>query len=395
MTIPTMECLVGGIAVHATPIVAPQQEEPTEADKFLNTLRTLTAGLDFQKVLPKLADVGLRIIEETQIPELFNLLDPLVSISEGTLDLGTLKVHVEAGIEVVKSIPGEIRMDLGVRFFSAVSSIAEELRIELSSAVAPSTKENEASEEVRIPECAEPDRGTDEDILHLDGCEVTAPAISAALQCLLDHPDEKVRAAVREAVSAAVQAQEAPQIAGALECPSADSGPQDVPEGAAQDMLEPPESLPAVLSARVLGADVETTAAAHAIIQLPDTLGDVTEQFTGLLAQYPKVGQAFRLGQLHIMHEEPGACAIAKAIITNNGAIPWPETAALQCVAGPAYAFPGLSLGAVPAGETVELVLDFNFGPGQAGEAALSAWAMIDEYGEPFGPVLLLEVARG
>merc|ERR1712130_504339 len=157
------------------------------------------------------------------IPELFNLLDPLVSISEGTLDLDTLKVHVEAGIEVVKSIPGEIRMDLGVRFFSAVSSIAEELRMEPSS-VAPSTKENEASEEVRIPECTEPDRDTDEDILHLDGCEVTAPAISAALQCLLDHPDETVRAAAREAVSAAVQAHEAPQIAGALECSSADPG---------------------------------------------------------------------------------------------------------------------------------------------------------------------------
>ena len=38
----------------------------------------------------KVAELMLRIIDDTQIPELFQLLDPLVALVEGTFDLDTL-----------------------------------------------------------------------------------------------------------------------------------------------------------------------------------------------------------------------------------------------------------------------------------------------------------------
>jgi hypothetical protein len=241
------------------------------------------------------------------------------------------------------------------------------------------------------------------------------------LELLLQHSDEAVRVAAQHAINSAILVHEAsdsepdstascsdsgwvkPSAADAFENDSALSDTDEwqllLAEDAVQDQEEneeqPESPAPFAPSARVLGSSVEFGAAADATFDFPDARGDVTGEFAGLLEQYPKVGQAFRLCRLYAPHDEPTASAVAKAVVTNDGNVPWPESSMLQCVAGPAYAFPDMQLGAVPAGETVELVLDLAFGLGQPGEATLSAWAMVDEHGEPFGPLLLLEVARG
>jgi len=128
--IPTVDCLVGGVAIQMPTTSAPKEEVPRtpEAEKLIEMLKMLTMGLDIRKVLPKLAEVGLRIIDDTQIQELFVLLDPLVSLAEGSMDLDQLPVHVALGVEVVKSLHKDAQKELGMRAMSALMGVVGDLR---------------------------------------------------------------------------------------------------------------------------------------------------------------------------------------------------------------------------------------------------------------------------
>jgi len=101
--------------------IANTKEEQSDADKLIETLRDMTLGLDIRKVLPKIAEIGLRIIEETEIPELFQLLDTLVSLSDGTLDLNQLQLHVAMGMEVVNRLHTDNKNELSARLRSRLS----------------------------------------------------------------------------------------------------------------------------------------------------------------------------------------------------------------------------------------------------------------------------------
>merc|ERR1712039_546503 len=125
-----------------------------------------------------------------------------------------------------------------------------------------------------------------------------------------------------------------------------------------------------------------------------DAQGDVTADFGALLGNYPLLKQAFRFGRLFVHHGLSSSTAVVNAVLTNDGTEPWPETTALQIVSGPSLDFPHVPLGSLSPGESAQLVMDLTIGPGDAGEAALSAWAMVDAHGQPFGPVMLLEVVR-
>merc|ERR1719482_1857364 len=98
LEIPTNSCLVGGIAIQMSSSPAPTRDN-VDADKVMQTLRTMTFGLDIRKVLPKLAELMLRIIDDTQIPELFQLIDPLLLVVEDSLDLDDLETHITIGVE--------------------------------------------------------------------------------------------------------------------------------------------------------------------------------------------------------------------------------------------------------------------------------------------------------
>jgi len=542
LKIPTVDCLVGGIAIQMASDSTTQANDISESDKVIEILRRMTFGLDIRKVLPKLAEIGLRIIDDTQIPELFQLLDPLVSLSEGSMDLDQLKLHIAMAVEVVQGLPREIRTDLAARLHSALFAIVEELRAEPSTvevhlnvicdgcdqgpiagprykcAIRPDydlcgscharrhelnlchpegdkwtlMKSNTHADVVSFqykeccpcitcdgcdksplapndrhkckirpdydlcsdcfsrrttyldndkwlhfnsdlpqddqlfdmpaavvpagvppPPATEAESPSEKDRAHFYiGDEGLKPVVSsAALALLLEHPDEAVRAATRQAISVAMSAHEETEsdseVLVSSEETASDSEATVLPSDGdwekteAQPVSEKDSQedqqevdLVATKSAKVLAASLNFGGCPQAVYDLAEARADVTEEFAGLISQYPNVNQAYRLGCLAVLHGEPGVSAVGKVIVTNDGALPWPECSALRAVSGPAYAFPELPLGPVAAGDTVELVLDLSFGPGEPGGSAISAWAMVDEQGQPFGPLLLLEVSR-
>jgi len=118
--------------------------------------------------------------------------------------------------------------------------------------------------------------------------------------------------------------------------------------------------------------------------------GDVTEEFSDLLKHYPNVTEAYRLGCVALSFGAAGGASTAtsKIMVKNTGTLPWSESTSLRSVAGPDLSLSALPLGAVPAGDIVEIVLDFVIKHSVGGR---SAWAMCDGSGEPFGPLLLFE----
>jgi hypothetical protein len=537
LEIPTADCLVGGVAVKLSSSPPPEKLEKqfSKAEKLINTLRTMTLGLDIRKVLPKLAEIMLRIIDDTQIPELFQLLDPLVLLVENNLDLNDLQTHIAVGIEVVEALPDHVKKDLGARMLSAVMSVVQEISAEPSCVevhmhvvcdgcgqcpiTGPRYKCNIRADYDLCSRCHErrhelhaenhhdnwsviksrqradvvgfafnpcgpcitcdgcnksplapddrhkcaicPDydlcsechsrRGEihhhdswlnfatpapqDDQVFCVPAADVppgdAAPAeeeeavakeaqgqgehfyigdaslqaqvSAAALTRLLEHPDEVVRAAARQAVSEAISAQDVSESSAEeteLPCDEETEFPSDadtVPDASAEESVKQAESetvLEPVNSAKVLQASMAFVRNEQAVFDIVEARRDVTGDYSGLIAQYANVDQAYCLGRLAILHGESDVSALTKVIVTNNGSLPWPETSSLRAIAGPVYDFPDLPLGAVAAGDAVELVLDLNFGPGHAGEGKVSGWAMIDEKGQPFGPLLLLEVSR-
>jgi len=530
LKIPTTDCLVGGLAIQMSSSPAPTKEK-MEAEKVIETLRAMTFGMDIRKVLPKLAELMLGIIDDTQIPELFELLDPLLLLVEGSLDLDDLRTHIARGIEVVKALPKCTQQELGARMLSAVmasvaqvctqpSTVEAHMNVvcdgcEQSPITGPRYKCNIRPDfdlcgrcharrhEINATTCQDEwtqvKTNTHADVVGFtfnqcgpcitcDGCnksalapndrhkcaicpdydlcstcfsnrgaihhhdswlELDAPApqsdpifcvpaavvpvgvpppeetnpapettqtdgahfyigdelqpslTSAAIALLLEHPDEAVRAATQQALSEAASAQHVPETD--TEEETAQPSEEDWEKASAETIPEPkvPEAqeedkaeIGPEKSAKVLQAVMTFGNTEQGVFDLAEARGDVTQEFAGLLSQYPQVNQAFRLGRLAIFHGEPDASSMVKVIITNNGTLSWPEVSALRAVSGPAYGFPELALGAVPPGETVELVMDLAFGLWQAGAAECSGWAMIDEHGQPYGPLLLLEVTR-
>lgn len=234
---------------------------------------------------------------------------------------------------------------------------------------------------------------------------------AAALALLLKHPDAAIRAATQEALrrsaSAAAREDSHTEEEGGktdvLYCQevSEDSDKEssqasegwEKPEEVVLDLAKTLEVLPKQKSAKVLCAHTSLTEP-EVMIDCADARGDVTADFGHLLVQYPGISQAFRLARLLVSHAGSDGKALLKAVVTNDGTEAWPDACSLQLVAGPSLGFPALPLGPVSPGETVELVLDLGLGAesSQPGHGQLSAWAVLDEQGAPFGPLMMVEV---
>lgn len=148
--------------------------------------------------------------------------------------------------------------------------------------------------------------------------------------------------------------------------------------------------VPAVPMAAVMGSTLEV-GGDQPMFEDVELRGDVTEEFSELLEHYPNVTQAYRLGCVALSLGAGGDGAgsvISKILVKNTGAVPWPQGSSLRSVAGPHHGLSDLMLGAVPAGDKVEVVLDLVIKQGDGGR---SAWAMCDGRGEPYGPLLLFE----
>ncbi|CAE8589512.1 unnamed protein product [Polarella glacialis] len=87
--------------------------------------------------------------------------------------------------------------------------------------------------------------------------------------------------------------------------------------------------------------------------------------------------------------------AVARAIVRNDGQEAWPEETALHLVLGESFGFGMLHIGALLPGHAAEIHLDLGLTAGPSAQCGgrRSAWVLADQHGEPFGPLLVLEVA--
>lgn len=212
----------------------------------------------------------------------------------------------------------------------------------------------------------------------------------AALRVLLKHPQELVRKAARAAIAQAKreceeEQKEGNQMHDMEKAGGATAVPPNCPRSG-----PPPRMLSAsVISGTplVLGIEAQEDQAVK---------GDATAEFAEDIAQ-AGARQAFRLGRVALptgAADAPAVPICAKVVVLNDGQAPWPETTAVTLVAGEAFGFPKMDLGALRPGEAAELVLDLTVAPRpESGSQARSSWAVVDSLNGSFlGPVLILEV---
>lgn len=128
--------------------------------------------------------------------------------------------------------------------------------------------------------------------------------------------------------------------------------------------------------------------------------GDVTHQWIEALVGFPRVNGAFCLGRVTVSlaHTDRARCdpflgAGARVAIMNTGPEAWAAGTALRIVAGDAYGFDAMHIGSVEAGCGADITLDLALPllpTGFVGQR--SAWVLVDDKGDPFGPLLVLEV---
>jgi len=255
-----------------------------------------------------------------------------------------------------------------------------------------STESNAASVEL----------GTGQTALQALAATLDESLCTAALKALSVHHDERMRAAV-----ASVTGDAADNNGVEAASPSIDVMPTEV---VLSEVL-PTENVPkaeatscdaehdengkqevavmysaTVLEAVPLVLGVEATEDASA-------RGDVSEEFQDALRSFD-LQQAYRLGRtiLPTSNSTGLVPAEAKAVVINDGSIPWPESTAIGIAAGEAFGLPSMPLGALQPGEAAEIIFDLNLPLKQEPGEARSIWTMMDSAtGEPFGPLFIIE----
>eukprot|EP00933_Yihiella_yeosuensis_P028240 TRINITY_DN22061_c0_g1_i2.p1 TRINITY_DN22061_c0_g1~~TRINITY_DN22061_c0_g1_i2.p1 ORF type:complete len:229 (+),score=57.38 TRINITY_DN22061_c0_g1_i2:39-725(+) len=132
---------------------------------------------------------------------------------------------------------------------------------------------------------------------------------------------------------------------------------------------------------------------------IPGSCGaDLSELCNPALQAFPAVNGSYCIGRLAISRGEAATgsqlSALATVVVQNCGEEAWPEETALRLVAGESYGFEMLHIGALLPGHAAELNLDFAIPvpPAWLSGGGRSAWILADQFGEPFGPLLALEV---
>merc|ERR1712137_213345 len=128
--------------------------------------------------------------------------------------------------------------------------------------------------------------------------------------------------------------------------------------------------------------------------------GDVTACWEEVLKGFPSVNGVYCLGHLVVPPRAPGllsSChlpAVLHAIVYNDGDSAWPEGTALRIVAGKSYGFDCMHIGMLPPGYAADLNIDVRVQSESLtkGGGVRSAWVLTDNEGQPFGPLLALEV---
>ncbi|CAE7824450.1 unnamed protein product [Symbiodinium sp. CCMP2592] len=118
------------------------------------------------------------------------------------------------------------------------------------------------------------------------------------------------------------------------------------------------------------------------------------------MAFFPKVTKTFRFVQIFVTRSllnNKQVALQANLNLANVGAAAWPPTTRLRLIHGAGMGLWGLELGqAVMPGAQVELALQLEVpkrGEGDGNDFARHVWVLADSNNEPFGPLLVAEVA--
>lgn len=165
----------------------------------------------------------------------------------------------------------------------------------------------------------------------------------------------------------------------------------EAPEAQAAQEAVQPSNVPAA----ELFAGAPLYLGSHLLAECEGFRGDITKHWAAALEGFPRVTSAFCLGRILVLRGDcnSGATAVAHAVVINNGSAAWPTGTALRIVAGDAYGFGAMHVGPLAPGQGADLVLDVVLpADAEPGCGKRSAWVLTDDYGEPFGPLLALEV---
>jgi len=135
------------------------------------------------------------------------------------------------------------------------------------------------------------------------------------------------------------------------------------------------------------------------LVEYEGARGDATGQWGSALAGFPEVSSAFCLGRVVVSSVAraagQGLPIFARVALRNVGASPWPAATSLRIVAGDAYGFDCMHIGAIGPGHAADVLLDLMVMAEcglEAGCGRRSAWVLEDGCGNPFGPLLTFEV---
>jgi len=205
----------------------------------------------------------------------------------------------------------------------------------------------------------------------------------AALNALLQHPDERLRAAALAAATAPVSVEPPTQA----NEPEVEAIPE-VKEAVNVVQAEHAKFSGAIVSSSQLVLGVEAT-------EDESARGDITEELQASFAGGNfSAKQAYRCGRviLTTSAESVDVPVEAKMIIVNDGSVPWPEASCFSIVHGSAFGLEMLSVGAVQPGELVEIIFDLSVAMQDEVGMATSAWSLVDpSTGAAFGPIVFFE----
>jgi hypothetical protein len=220
--------------------------------------------------------------------------------------------------------------------------------------------------------------------------ESTSAVHDAALSSLLAHPDAKIREAAQQALQQAVSA-------------AATAATQPAPEDVGQPYTAPVTApVPYVESAVASGRPSEVSAVlscepaieihSGAIALAPLETRDITNEWRPVLSQFNSMKQAFLLGRVFLDAGASHPCVMTINFgLGNDGTVSWPANTTLRIAAGNPLGCEQVVAGEVPVGSVLEVTLKLDLPNGI--DANRSAWAL-ESNGEPFGPMLILEVLR-
>jgi len=378
-----------------------QSESPTDGDCAEQIEACLTFlqsfGVDLRQTVPKLALKCLTIVQDMGKDELFPLLDPLASLAQQeNPDVHSLAGPAATIFETIKSVPPPVQHDLMIRVCQVVNEVLAEVSADAATLVQNLMAKGRGKGQCGKGWGGKCGKGWGKRNWS-GGCakrarheENSSSLHDSAMASLLAHPDAKIREAAQQALQ---QAADAAATANTQPSPEDLSPPYTAPVTTPAPYVESamPLECPKQLSA-VLHGEPSLELLSDSIALAPLETRDITHEWGPILSQFSSMKQAFLLGRVFLDRSASHPCVMAvHLVLGNDGNAAWPADTTLRIAAGNPLGCEEVTAGEVPVGSVLDVTLKLDL-PIDL-EANRSAWAL-ECNGEPFGPMIILEVIR-